>query len=156
MNEFTLDQLNAFIVRAKASAYVGRGPKSLSYRPGSHDLQFHDGDFSYLDSYFGGTDFIGQEVVYFRGQPVWAMNYYGRILEPALITGAETGQIIQASLAELYRQGRFLGSFEHITENGTYFDTNLGDVASFTGREWITRDDVTVYDLVYHGGLIKD
>ena len=156
MNDFTLDQLNAFIVRAKASSYVGQGPKSLSYRPGSHDLQFHDGDFSYLDSYFGGTDFIGQEVVYFRGKPVWAMNYYGRILEPSLITGAETGQIIQASLAELYRQGRFLGSFEHATDNGTYFDTNLGDVASFTGREWITRDNVTVYDLVYHGGLIKD
>ena len=50
MNEFTLDQLSAFIVRAKATAYVGQGPKSLSYRPGSHDLQFHDGDFSYLDS----------------------------------------------------------------------------------------------------------
>jgi hypothetical protein len=156
MNDFTLDQLNAFIVRAKASAYVGRGPKSLSYRPGSHDLQFHDGDFSYLDSYFGGTDFIGQEVVYFQGQPVWAMNYYGRILEPSLITGAEAGQIIQASLAELYRHGRFLGNFEHETDNGTYYDTNLGDVASFTGREWITRDNVTLYDLVYHGGLIKD
>jgi hypothetical protein len=156
MSDFTLDQLSAFIVRAKASAYVGQGPKSLSYRPGSHDLQFHDGDFSYLDSYFGGTDFIGQEVVYCRGKPVWAMNYYGRILEPSLITGAEAGQIIQASLAEMYRQGRFLGGFELATDDGTYFDTNLGDVASFTGREWITRDNVTVYDLVYHGGLIKD
>ena len=156
MSDFTFDQLNTFIVRAKASAYVGRGPKSLSYRPGSHDLQFHDGDFSYLDSYFGGADFIGQEVVYFQGKPVWAMNYYGRILEPALITGAETGQIIQASLAEMYRQGRFLGGFEYTVGNGCYFDTNTGDVASFTGREWITRENVTVYELVYHGGLIKD
>ncbi len=156
MSDFTLDQLTAFIVRAKASSYVGRGPKSLSYRPSSHDLQFHDGDFSYLDSYFGGTDFIGQEIVYFQGKPVWAMNYYGRVLEPSLITGAETGQIIQASLAEMYQQGRFLGGFEHATNNGIYYDTNLGDVASFTGREWITRNAVVVYDLVYHGGLIKD
>ena len=156
MSDFTLDQLNTFIVRAKASAYVGQGPKSLSYRPGSHDLQFHAGDFSYLDSYFGGADFIGQEVVYFQGKPAWAMNYYGRILEAALITGAETGQIIQASLAEMYRQGRFLGGFEHATGNSLYFDANAGDAASFTGREWITRDGVTVYELVYHGGLIKD
>jgi len=154
--EWSLEQLSTFIVHAKSATYVGGGVQSLPYRPGSHDLQFHEGNFSYLDSYFGGADFIGQEVVYFRGQPVWAMNYYGRILEPSLITGAETGQIIQASLAELYRQGRFLGSFEHATDNGTYFDTNLGDVTSFTGREWITRDNVTVYDLVYHGGLIKD
>ncbi len=156
MSDFTLDQLNAFIVRAKANTYVGQGPKSLSYRPGSHDLQFHDGDFSYLDSYFGGADFIGEEVVYFRGRPAWAMNYYGRILEPELISGPETGQIIQASLTEMYKQGRFLGGFEHAAGNGTYFDANTGDAASFTGREWIARANVTLYELVYHGGLIKD
>jgi hypothetical protein len=29
-------------------------------------------------------------------------------------------------------------------------------VTSFTGREWITREGVQVYELVYHGGLVKD
>ena len=43
-----------------------------------------DGPFAYLDSYFGGTDFIGQEVVYFEGQPTWAMNYYGYIVRAFL------------------------------------------------------------------------
>jgi hypothetical protein len=79
VEHYSPEQLNAFIVQAKAVTYVGSGAKSLSYRPGSHDLQFHEGAFSYLDSYFGGTDFIGQEVVYFNGKPVWVMNYYGRI-----------------------------------------------------------------------------
>ena len=152
----SLEQLNAFIVRAKAATYVGRGARSLSYRPGSHDLQFHQGDFSYLDSYFGGADFIGEEVVYFEGKPVWAMNYYGRILEPSLITAAEAGQIIQESLSEMYQQGRFLGGFEHPSGNSAHFDTNDGDVASFTGREWITRENVKVYELVYHGGVVKE
>jgi hypothetical protein len=63
MTDFSLEQLNTFIVRAKAAAYVGGGAKSLSYRPGSHDLQFHEGTFSYLDSYFGGADFLGQAEV---------------------------------------------------------------------------------------------
>ena len=61
----SLDDLNAFIVQAKANTYVGGGKTSLSYRPASHDIQFHQEAFSYMDSYFGGTDFIGQEVVYF-------------------------------------------------------------------------------------------
>jgi hypothetical protein len=155
MENFSLEQLDAFIVQAKAATYVGQGARSLSYRPGSHDLQFHQGAFAYLDSYFGGTDFIGQEVVYHGGQPVWAMNYYGRILEPALITAAQAGHIIQESLSALYAQGRFLGGFEHATPNGVYVDTNAGDVAAFTGKEWITREDARVYELVYHGGLIK-
>jgi len=156
MADFTLDQLNAFIVRAKAVTYVGGGAKSLSYRPGSHDLQFHEGPFSYLDCYFGGSDFLGQEVVYYEGKPIWAMNYYGRILEPSLIAAAEAGRIIQESLSEMYEEGRFLGGFEHATANGVYVDTSVGDVASFTGREWIERGGVKVYELVYHGGLIKE
>lgn len=160
MGDFTLAQLEAFIVAAKAATYVGGGKKCLSYRPGSHDLQCHDGDFSYLDSYFGGTDFIGQEVVYHCGAPVWAMNYYGRILEPARIAAVDAGQVIQQSLTQLYEQGRFLGGFTHDTPLGTYVDTNEGDVASFVGQEWIAREvdgeTVRVYELVYHGGFIKD
>jgi hypothetical protein len=152
----TPDLLTAFIVRAKAATYVGDGRQSLSYRPGSHDLQFHDGSFSYLDSYFGGTDFIGQEVVYFEGRAVWAMNYYGRILRPDLIDGLEAGKIIKASLTRMYEQGRFLGGFEHTVDGSVYSDTSEGDVLSFTGKEWITRNNVRVYELVYHGGLIKE
>jgi hypothetical protein len=156
MADFSLKQLNAFIVRAKAASYVGKGPRSLSYRPGSHDLQFHEGAFSYLDSYFGGSDFLGQEVVYYEGAPVWVMNYYGRILEPALISAEEAGGIIQESLSRMYEEGRFLGGYEHTTPVGIYVDTSDGNVAAFTGREWITRQGVKVYELVYHGGLVKD
>jgi hypothetical protein len=154
--EPALEALYAFIVRAKAATYVGGGAKSRSCRPGSHDLQFQEGDFSYLDSYFGGADFIGEEVVYYQGRPAWAMNYYGRILEPARIAAAEAGQIIQESLSRMYQEGRFLGGFEHTTAGGdTYVDTSQGDVASFSGQEWIIRGGVRVYELVYHGGLIR-
>ena len=156
VKDFSPEQLNAFIVRAKAATYVGGGTKSLSYRPGSHDLQFHEGAFSYLDSYFGGTDFLGQEVVYFKGRPVWVMNYYGRTLERTLITAEQAGRIIQESLSRMYKERRFLGGFEHSTRNSTYADRSEGDVTSFTGREWIIRENVKVYELVYHGGLVKE
>ena len=156
MSNYSLDELNQFIVHAKAASYVGGGARSLPYRAGSHDLQLHEGGFSYLDSYFGEADFIGQEIVYFEGRPVWAMNYYGRILEPARIAAQDVGQVIQQSLSEMYRQGRFLGGFEYTVGDSTYRDSSEGDVASFTGVEEILRDGVVVYRLVYHGGLIKD
>jgi hypothetical protein len=156
MQDFSLEQLNAFIVQAKAATYVGGGAKSLAYRPGSHDLQFHQGGLSYLDSYFGGTDFLGQEVVYFEDRPVWVMNYYGRVLEPALISAVEAGRIIQESLSKMYQEGRFLGGFQHSTQSGTYTDTSEGDVSSFRGHEWIVRQGVRVYELFYHGGLVKE
>jgi len=156
MEDVQLEQLRLFIVEAKAATYVGGGARSLPYRPGSHDLQYHKGAFSYLDSCFGGADFLGQEVVYHEGQPVWAMNYCGRILEPARITAAEAGQMIKESLSRMYGKGRFLGGFQHVAGELTYVDTSEGDLTSFTGREWITRGGVRAYELVYHGGLIAE
>lgn len=153
--DFSLQKLNSFIVKAKAATYIGDGIKSSSHRPASHDLQFHEGSFSYLDSYFGGSDFLGQEVVYHKEVPIWAMNYYGRIIEPEKIAAAEAGQILKKSLSRMYEEGRFLGGFEHTTHGCTYTDTSKGDTTSFTGKEWITRENIKVYELIYHGGLVK-
>src|SRR5512145_3046775 len=121
-----IEELNAFIVRAKAATYVGSGEPVEPCRLGSHDLRFIDGRWAYHDSYFGGTDFIGEEVVYFDGKPVWAMNYYGRILRDDLLTGAQAGQMIKASLSRMYGEGRFLGGFEHTENDLTYVDGNEG------------------------------
>jgi len=151
-----LETLHTFIVRAKAATYVGDGQPAQACRPGSHDLKFSDGNWSYLDSYFGGRDFLGEEVVYFKDKPVWAMNYYGSILLPDLITPEQAGHIIKASLSLLYTEKRFLGGFTHTEGEYDYNDTNEGDPARFKGKETIVRQGRVAYELVYHGGLVKD
>jgi hypothetical protein len=156
MHSIDISALNAFIVRAKADSYVGNGEHSGASRLGSHDLRFTDGKWSYHDSYFGGSDFIGEEVVYFEGQPVWAMNYYGRILRTNLLTAQQAGQMIKESLSQMYKEGRFLGGFEFTANNLTYKDTSEGTADSFQGRELIFSGNETAYELLYHGGLIKD
>ena len=156
MQHIDPDQLHRFIVRAKAATYVGDGRPSLSYRPRSHDLQFHEAPFAYLDSYYGGNNFIGEEVVYYDIIPMWAMNYYGYILRPDLISGSQAGEVIKASLSALYREGRFLGGFENAVGDYVYVDTNEGGFEHFTGKEWISHSGIIVYELVYHGGIIKD
>ena len=156
MSSLSLPELHAFIVRAKAATYVGGGANIPACRPASHDLQFTDGDWTYLDSYFGGTDFIGEEAVWQAGKPVWVMNYYGYILKPELISSAQAGQMIKASLSRLYAEKRFLGGFEHNEGHFRYVDTNQGDSSRFTGLEWIERAGIKAYELVYHGGLVKE
>jgi hypothetical protein len=156
MNKLLLTELHSFIVSAKAATYVGGGAKIPSCRTASHDLKFTDGNWSYLDSYFGGTDFIGEEVVWHAGNPVWVMNYYGYILKPELITPSQAGEMIKASLSLMYLENCFLGGFQHSEGEFTYFDTSDGEITRFTGREWIQRKNLMVYELVYHGGLVKD
>jgi Domain of unknown function (DUF5680) len=151
-----LNTLTGFIVRAKAATYVGDGEHTTPCRTGSHDLRFADGDWAYHDSYFGGTDFIGEEVVYVGEKPVWAMNYFGRILRDDLLTAAQAGQMIKASLSRMYKEGRFLGGFEHAEHDLTYVDASEGSAESFHGHEIIRRGQEVVYELLYHGGLIRD
>ena len=147
--------LQAFIVRAKARAYVGEGAKTAPSQQGSHDHAHAEPKFAYRDSYVGGTDFLGQEIVTFEGEPVWAMNYYGRILRADLYDGARAARVIRASLAKLYASGRFLGPSREETDDGIYLDSNDGDFRNFHGRESIELAGVVVYELVYHGGLVK-
>src|SRR5690554_2776045 len=81
----------AFVIRAKAACYVGDGSHLLPYRLGAIDLQYQDGPFVYHDSYFGDSDFLGQEVVYHERRPVWGMSYHGYLLEPSRINAATAG-----------------------------------------------------------------
>lgn len=150
-----LKDLSDFIVRAKAATYVGGGTPAPPCRLGSHDLQFSDGEWSYHDSYFGGCDFIGEEVAYLSGQPVWGMNYYGYIIREDLITPEQAGRMIKASLSLMYQEKRFLGGFSHTEGELNYVDTSEGDPSRFRGREMILRGDILAYELLYHGGLIK-
>jgi hypothetical protein len=155
MEDLSLEQLEAFIVKAKAATYAGSGAPSESSRPGSIDLCFEEGDFSYRDSYLGGADFIGEEAVWFRGEPVWAMNYYGYILEPGRLSAEESGKVLKESLTALYREGRFLGGYRQQMALGLYVDTNEGDLTRFHGLEWTERGGERLYELRYHGGLIR-
>jgi hypothetical protein len=147
--------LEAFIVAAKRATYVGRGEPAEPSRIGSHDLTFTQGPFRYRDSYFGGTDFLGQEVVWREQEPIWAMSYYGYIIRTELLDSAKAGATIRGALSAMYQEGRFLGSFEWIGPHGVYRDRSTGGVAHFHGRETIRVGGVEAYVLDYFGGLVK-
>jgi hypothetical protein len=150
-----LDQLHDFILAAKGATYIGNGEPTISCRSGSHDLAYEAGNYRYLDSYFGGTDFIGEEVVYHIDNPVWGMNYYGKLLKPDMISPEEVGMMLKLSLSLMYDTGRFLGGWSHTQDELTYHDTSHGSLDHFSGREWIEKNGQTVYELAYHGGLIR-
>jgi len=155
IDAMSLDELSVFIVEAKSSTYVSGGEHNASSRLKSHDLKYERDDWSYMDSYFGGSDFLGQETVWFKGEPVWSMCYYGQILKPELIDAERAGETILAALSKMYVENRFLGGFEWSGPHGTYVDQSAGDVSSFEGKEAITTNGLVSYQLRYFGGLVK-
>jgi hypothetical protein len=155
-NAMDLIALEAFVVEAKAAAYVGGGAALQSCRRGSHDVGYVAGRWRYLDSYFGGTDFSGQEVAWFDDEPIWAMTYFGTVLDPQRIDAHRAGAVIKTALADLYgRERRFLGGFQFEHEFGHYVDVNTGGCHRFTGREHILVGGLEAYVLHYQGGLVS-
>ena len=150
-----IGELDAFIVEAKSQTYVGGGTKQRACRPGSHDIAYQRDRWRYLDSYFGGTDFAGQEVVWLDNEPVWAMNYFGRIVIPDLIDAVAAGTVIKEALSKMYAEhGRFLGGMELQHRLGYYVDSSSGYCSHFTGQEFIEIKGQRAYELDYRGGLI--
>ncbi|WP_429808777.1 DUF5680 domain-containing protein [Ensifer sp. B1-9] len=151
-----LNGLTDFIVEAKANAYVGGGMARAPSRPGSRDIGYERDRWRYLDSYFGGTDFAGQETVWQEEEPRWAMNYFGRIIRPDLIDGEKAGLVIKAALRTMYQEKRhFLGGMEFRHAHGYYIDSSRGDTGHFSGHEVIFVDGEEAYELDYRGGLIR-
>ena len=150
-----VSELEQFIVRAKTATYAGSSAVEVGSRPGTVELAYAEGAYGYRDSYAGGSDFLGREVVTFEERPVWALGYYGYLLRPELIDAGRAGAVVKASLTALYTEGRFLGGFRSTQGEDVYVDTSTGEVTRFEGREWIERAGVRVYELVYHGGLVR-
>lgn len=49
-------------------------------KPNSKDHRYSEGEYTYTDSYIGNEYFAGEEAVWSKELPVYAMNYYGQIL----------------------------------------------------------------------------
>ena len=147
-----------FLIEAKKSTYAnGTAEKIESKRLGSKDYEYKKGNMLYHDTYFGGTNFIGEEVVYIDNKIYWAMNYYGvtldenlgeeamdNALRPALMQVGVSENIIPVRGPREYKNGDFKYTFEV-----------SGDLTNFSGIETIYKNDKKIYELKCNGGLIK-
>lgn len=153
-----MENLEKFIIKAKANGWVGAEPGGRKVPPSrrdSLDVVFEDGDYFYQDSFVGLSDFCGQEHVCLKGEAVWSQAYYGYIIRPDLIDGARTVDVLRAALGAMYRQGKFLGHFEFLYKDFVYNDMNTGDFSNFSGQEEIRIRGEVAYRLRYFGGLVK-
>lgn len=150
MTENLPQGINGFLTRAKRATYAAGGAEQPSSRPESHDLRYEEDGWVYIDSYVGGEAFAGEEVVWKDGAPVWAMNYCGRVLGEGF-----DGDFLKQALLRVPENAPFRGPIEY--QQGAYLYCNAasGDNRWFFGREEIFRSGVSIYECIYHGGMIR-
>ena len=146
-------ELIAFILEAKRQTYAGGGAHASSSRPSSVDLPYRRGDYFYLDSYLGGFEFIGEEAVWRGDQPLWGMNYHGYMLISNVPEGF--GEFLKRALLEAPPETPYRGPEVYQEGDFDYRCEWEGDPKLFEGRETILLQGEPIYELIFHGGVIK-
>jgi len=153
-----LDTLAATLVKAKRSTYASEGAEEIvPQRSGFKELEFREGDWEYRDSYSGFFYAPGQEVVRYKGTPIWAMSYSGGMLPEYHGNAAfakETFNFLKKALSLVESSRPFRGPISLGDGDWKYTSSNEGDIKDFSGVERIHYKGREVFRQYFIGGLI--
>lgn len=146
------NELRRFIVQAKTNTYAtGEATNAQSSRLGTKDFLYEEGNYKYLDSYAGGLDFAGQELVWEDEKAIWAMNYYGTTFNN--IEGFP--DFLFESLMLVTKANPYRGPEQHTNGQFEYICSWSGEINRFSGEEKILSRGEVIYQLSFHGGIIR-
>lgn len=151
MTENLRSDLIDFLLRAKCSTYAANGQEVASSRPASHDLRYEEENgWLYIDTYLGSECFIGEEAVWKDNTPIWSMNYSGRVIGKGF-----DGGFLKEALLRVPKNAPYRGPIEYQDGPLLYCNTWAGEPDWFFGREEIFKSGVSIYECIYHGGIVR-
>lgn len=120
---------------------------------GSRTILFADGDWSMIDNFFGGEPYGGQQVVFYKKEPVWICVYYGRVLETSLSPDV-VYDFLREALQYPDKNKPQRGPESYKKDNLEYRNFQEGDLDDYSGRETILEDGKEIYWAKFMGGLV--
>jgi len=151
-----IETLAKFLNEANKTTYANKtAPKVAPSRLKSEDYHFEKDGLIYHDTYFGGRDFIGGEIVYENEKPVWGANYFGFVLDEK-VSEKDVYDFLRKALMQEYDDViPVRGPSNFSDDNKEYRFLVDGDLANFSGKEEISFGGKVVYRCLIHGGIIK-
>lgn len=151
-----IEELTEFLHVANKSTYANKdATKVRSSRLKSEDYHFEKGNLIYHDTYFGGRDFIGGEVVYKNSKPVWGANYFGFILDDN-VGEKEVYAFLRKALIQEYDDVTPVRGPSKFSDNDWLYQFSAnGNLANFSGKEEISLKGKIIYQCFVHGGIIR-
>ena len=152
-----LEEIAAFLRIANKQTYANAAAaKAPSTRAGSQDYHFEKPPYIYHDTYFGGTKFIGAEVIYKDGKAIWGMNYFGRLLKDGWSEEVFDKVLRQALMQDDPNVIPVRGPATFALDNMTYRFVAQGKLNDFVGvEEILDASGTAIYRCNVHGGLIE-
>lgn len=145
-----ISEMISFLICAKKNTYAANKNEDVSSRMKSHDFSYCDQGYKYLDSYLGGEKFFGSEVVWHQDDPIWGMNYTGRI------TGEHfNSDFLKEALLNVPYEIPYRGPEIFVNGDYHYHCRVAGEFIWYQGYEEIFYQEEKIYECCFHGGMIE-
>ncbi|MCL4378975.1 MAG: DUF5680 domain-containing protein [Candidatus Marsarchaeota archaeon] len=147
-------EVRKFLIVANLRGYAADNTKAwIKEKDGSTTIVYEREDWKYHDNFFGGEPYGGREVVFYKGEPVWMMVYYGAIVETESdVKGLY--QFLQRALRADPESNPYRGPKSFKEGELEYRNSWTGEVESFSGEEGIYRAGKRIYWAKYLGGFV--
>lgn len=161
--DFTSNDLETFSRKGLEKCYLS-GKFEADPNPerkGFFEMTYEEGDWSYRDSFVGFYVSTGQEIVRYKGQPVWHCSYGGGVLLEDKIGDEdfflkELEPFLRESLSQKDPHGPYThrGPKSYARGDWRYENNPEGDINQFSGMEYIHYKGLQVFYHKYFGGKI--
>lgn len=153
-----IEEFLSFLIEAKKQTYAAQGDDAsvTPLLPGSKQLEYCNGLYSYRDVYYGLAFFAGQETVEYEDKPIWTMVYSGGTLDPS--ADKETVKTVYSFLRQALNlvdeETIYRGPRHYVDWDWEFRNEYEGGLDRFRGREAIWAGGKEVYALEYSGGCL--
>ena len=148
-------ELIDFVIEAKIAGYAagGEGQES-AFEDNAKGFVYESSGYRYVDQYYGFNPFSGSEIVFdTNGEPIWSMNYFGRV-ESICEKPVKVYAFLKEAMLKIDRNFPFRGPPKMTKNEYIYENIQSGSMIEFSGEERISRKKLILYKLKYHGGLM--
>ena len=83
----SFEEIKEFLQIANRSGYGNPDVKIKPTVDGGQIIQHQSGDWCFSDRFYGGQPYAGQEIIYYKDDPVWAMQYRGWLTDESFNSG---------------------------------------------------------------------
>ncbi len=143
-----------FIQKAKKATFASKMARPVKTEDNGLEYIYKEKPFLYKDKYFGHFVDVGQEIVWYRGNPIWAMSYRGGMLSHRYLS-KKCFSFLKRCLKKLPKDFPIRGPESYKEGDFRYENTWKGDIESFFGEEKIFWKGKQIYFRNYLGGVIK-
>lgn len=149
----TCEELRQFLYEVTQAGYGNPNTKSEKASDGANKITYEDGKWRMVDVFYGGHPYAGQEVIYYEGKAVWALQYRGWVHDTDIASG-EVYKFLKKALLAAPVEHPYRGPSELQEGNLVYKNKWTGDINNLTGEEVILDGEQEIYKALYFGGIV--